>query len=169
MESHDAEQKKGPQNPAKAARSKPIIIQPSVAVLPMYARGGSIVPVAPLTQSTMDKPAGPLTLRVYVGPDCKGTLYQDDGVSYDFQQGNYLRIDSSCSAENSKLHIHVGPHQGSYGAWWEEIAIEVYGWPVSEGHARLAGEPVKTKWNSTTHAWQATIPDSGKGMELTLE
>jgi alpha-glucosidase len=88
----------------------------------------------------METPAGPLTLRVYVGEDCKGTLYQDDGRSYDFKQGKFLRMDSTCSLDDKMLHIHLGPHQGSYKAWWREIAIEVYDRPASEGHAKLAGE-----------------------------
>jgi alpha-glucosidase len=65
----------------------------------------------------MEALAGPLTLRVYMGDDCKGTLYQDDGASHDFKQGKFLRMDSTCSVERDMLHVHVGPHQGSYSAW----------------------------------------------------
>jgi alpha-glucosidase len=167
VESHDAEQKKGAQ--AAVAAFKPLIVEPSVAVLPVYAKGGAILPVAPLTQSTIDMPAGPLTLRVYIGDDCKGSLYLDDGQSYKFKQGEFLRMESTCSLEHNKLHVHVGPHQGSYKAWWTQIAIEVYGWPASEAHARLDGQPVKATVNSATDAWQVTIPDDGKGLEVTFE
>jgi alpha-glucosidase len=169
VESRDAEQKKGAQAQARETLLKPLIVQPSVAVLPVFVRGGSIIPIAPLTQSTMDTHAGPLTLRVYVGEDCKGTLYQDDGTSYDFKQGMFLRIDSTCSVDHGALHIHVGPHQGSYEAWWSQITIEVYGWKVPDAHAKLAGKNVKITWNSAINAWQATVPDGGKGLELAFE
>ena len=43
------------------------------------------------------------------------------------------------------------------------------GWAVPGAHAKLAGEDVKGTWNSTINAWQTTIPDSGKGLDLTLE
>jgi alpha-glucosidase len=46
------------------------------------------------------------------GDNCVGTLYQDDGVSYDFMQGAFLRMDSTCSVEHDTLHVHLGPHQG---------------------------------------------------------
>jgi len=165
VESRDAEQKKG----AQAAAIRPLIVEPNIATLPVYVKGGSILPIAPLTQSTMETPAGPLTLRVYVGDNCGGTLYQDDGTSYDFMQGAFLRMESTCSVERDTLHVHLGPHQGKYKAWWSEITIEVYGWPASAGHAKLAGEAVSARWNSTTHAWQATLPDSGKGLDLTFQ
>jgi alpha-glucosidase len=169
VESHDAEWKKGMQTQPGRAALKPLLVQPNVAVLPVYVRGGSIIPIAPLTQSTMEKPTGPLTLRVYVGENCKGTLYQDDGKSYDFEQGKFLRMDSTCSLKDNTLHVRVGPHRGSYEAWWSEITIEVYGWPAPDGHAKVAGQTVNSKWNNATHAWQTTIPDSGKGLEFTLK
>jgi alpha-glucosidase len=96
-------------------------------------------------------------------------LYVDDGVSFDFKQGKFLRMESSCSVEDNTLHVRVGPHQGDFSAWWSQITIEVYGWAVPGAHAKLAGEDVKGTWNSTINAWQTTIPDSGKGLDLTLE
>jgi alpha-glucosidase len=117
----------------------------------------------------METPAGPLTLRVYVGKDCKGTLYQDDGTSYDFQQGVFLRLDSTCRVDGGALHVHVGPHLGSYKAWWSKITIEVYGLPGLTGHGTIEGGRVNATWNSGIHAWQTTIPDSGKGMDFELE
>jgi alpha-glucosidase len=168
-ESRDAEQKKGTQTQSGRALLKLVIAQPSVALLPVFVRGGSIIPVAPLTQSTMDTPDGPLTLRVYVGDDCKGTLYQDDGTSYDFKQGMFLRMDSACSVDHGALHIHVGPHQGSYRAWWSQITFEVYGWTARDARAKVAGKDVNAAWNSGINAWQSTVPDGGKGLDLTFE
>ncbi len=73
------------------------VVQPEVRIhrtldtLPVFVRAGAIVPEQPLVQSTDEKPQGPLTLRVYpptaIGNDCGGSLYLDDGVSYDFKKG----------------------------------------------------------------------------------
>jgi len=144
-------------------------VQPRVDLLPLFVRGGSILPVAPLTRSTAEQPAGPLTLRVYVGENCKGTLYQDDGKSYQFKEGKFLRMDSTCMAEQNKVHIRVGPHMGTYPSWWSTISVELYGWQGRNGQAELAGKPVNTKWNSATHCWQATVADSGDGLDITFE
>jgi alpha-glucosidase len=169
VKSKDAEQGKGAASSPAGSSYMPVIIQPSVDLLPLYVRGGSILPIAPLTQSTTEQPAGPLTLRVYVGESCKGTLYLDDGKSYEFKEGKFLRVDSTCAVQQNKLHILVGPHMGTYPAWWSTINVEVYGWQGRGGQAELAGKPVNTQWNSAAHCWQATVADSGNGLEITFE
>jgi alpha-glucosidase len=151
VESRDAEQKKG----SAPSAFKPVIVKPSLALLPVYARGGSIIPIAPLTQSTSEKPNGSLTLRVYVGEGCKGTIYLDDGISYDFKQGKYLRMESSCFVKDEQLHVRIGAHQGSYPAWWSQISLEVYGWTPKASEAVVANQILK-----------ATTEDNGTGMEI---
>ena len=79
------------------AGPKPILLNPAPADLPVYVREGSILPISPLVQSTEEKPSGPLTLRVYPGDNCHGELYEDDGKSYDFRKGAFLRLKFSCA------------------------------------------------------------------------
>ncbi|MGA2190025.1 MAG: TIM-barrel domain-containing protein, partial [Steroidobacteraceae bacterium] len=57
-------------------------VTPSLDTLGVYARGGSIVPLQPLVQSTAERPAGALELRVYPGAHCGGTLYLDGGDGF---------------------------------------------------------------------------------------
>ncbi|HEY1161313.1 MAG TPA: TIM-barrel domain-containing protein, partial [Terracidiphilus sp.] len=75
-------------------------IHRSLDTLPVFVRSGVIVPEQPLVQSTGEKPQGPLTLRVYPpaqpGKDCGGSLYLDDGISYAFQKGGFLRVAFNC-------------------------------------------------------------------------
>ena len=49
----------------KVLAQKPLSITPKLDELPVYVRGGTILPIAPLTQSTAEEPVGPLTLRVF--------------------------------------------------------------------------------------------------------
>ena len=167
VQSKDLEQKTGVLGVVSVF--KPLIVQPTLSALPVYVKGGAILPIQPLTQSTMETPSGPLTLRVYPGEDCKGTLYQDDGNSYDFKQGNFLRMESNCSVENNALHVTVGPHRGNYKAWWSQITLDVYGWPGAELHAVVGDQKLNATRNSSTQSWQITIPDDGKGTTVTFE
>ena len=110
------------------APNKPIMVTPMLAELPVYVRGGSIIPFAPLTQSTMEKPDGPLTLRVYPGANCEGSVYQDDGVSFAYKKGVFFRQRFSCAtASDGALRVHLDVPEGSYTPWWSELRIEVYG------------------------------------------
>jgi alpha-glucosidase len=98
---------KGPVLPA-------VHIHPELAMLPVFVRPGSILPIAPLVQSTAERPQGPLTLRVSPGPECHGGLYQDDGTSFAYRNGAFLRMHFSCgvSPQTGEVTLHIGKHEG---------------------------------------------------------
>ena len=122
-----------------AAAEKPIMVTPTLAELPVYVRGGSILPLAPLTQSTDETPAGPLTLRVYApvpGGACSGSLYQDDGKSFDYRKGKFLRSSFACAAgSDGALTLTANNATAGYRPWWKEIRVEVVGWTPKENTA----------------------------------
>lgn len=148
-------------------------IQPTLAVMPVYARGGSIIPMQPLVQSTMQVPEGPLTLRVYSGPNCKGTLYDDDGISLNYKHGDSLRVDYTCSQTPTSFTLHIGAQQGSYPAWWKQIRVLVYGWNQGSSaagvQASLNGAKVNgVSFDRAQQALSVEIPQSLSGGSLTL-
>jgi alpha-glucosidase len=57
--------------------------------LPLYGRGGSIIPFGPVMQHTGERPLDDLTLQVYLDEQgqATGRLYEDDGISFAYQQG----------------------------------------------------------------------------------
>ncbi len=63
-----------------------------LATLPLYVRAGAIIPRAPVRQSTAHAVDGPLRLTVYPGADGSASLYEDDGLSFAFQDGAFTRI-----------------------------------------------------------------------------
>ncbi len=150
----------------------------SVETLPVFVRAGAIVPEQPVVQSTDEKPRGPLTLRVYPptapGKDCAGSLYLDDGVSYDFKKGDFLRVEFSCKLAANGLDISVSPHEGSFTPWWSQLSLEVYGArrQAAKGAALTSSgsdaHTVPTKFDAEHHRITAVVPDDGKGLELQL-
>jgi alpha-glucosidase len=143
-------------------------VRPTLDTLPVFVRGGAIVPVAPLTQSTMETPQGPLTLRVYAGPDCRGDLYLDDGESFAYTHGDDLRMSFACEITAAGMRVSISPHQGSYPAWWKSIALEVYGWTGQQGIARYAAGSSGTALVRRGNAETVTVPDNGKGLVIDL-
>ena len=70
------------------------LITPEPGKLPVYVRAGSIIPSQPLVQSTKETPDGPLTLDIYPGPDCQGSVYLDDGISLAYRRGGFIAAPS---------------------------------------------------------------------------
>jgi alpha-D-xyloside xylohydrolase len=60
--------------------------------MPLFIRAGSIIPFGPELQYTGEKPADPITLYVYAGVDGTFTLYEDDGLTYNYEKGAFARI-----------------------------------------------------------------------------
>jgi alpha-glucosidase len=98
---------------------------PRLERLPVFVRAGAILPRQPLVQSTAQRPDGPLELHIYPGPDCRGDLYFDDGVSV---QGASLRQTVRCTMGKDGLMLDFDQRQGTFRPWWKQIAVTVHGW-----------------------------------------
>ena len=151
-------------------------IHPSVQTLPVFVRAGSIVPEQPLVQSTDETPQGPLALRVYppsaITDACSGSVYLDDGITYNFRKGAYTRVNFTCTTEAGGLTVTIQPRQGSFTPWWSTLAVEVYGAskPASAvSSSALDGSAPRTlqpSYDASHHSIAATVPDDGKGLRI---
>ncbi|MBN1384194.1 MAG: discoidin domain-containing protein [Elusimicrobia bacterium] len=57
--------------------------------IPVFIKGGSIIPVSPVVQHTGEKDDIPLEINLYPGSDTGFVLYLDDGETYDYEKGEY--------------------------------------------------------------------------------
>jgi len=60
--------------------------------MPLYVRAGSILPLGPIKQHTGEKSDELTALAVYPGADAQFVLYEDDGTTFDFQKGEFMKI-----------------------------------------------------------------------------
>ncbi len=80
--------------------------------MPVYVRAGSIVPVGPALQYVAQMAADPIRLYVYTGADGSFSLYEDQGLSYDYETGAFTRIPITWTDATKTLTI--GARQGSF-------------------------------------------------------
>lgn len=112
---------------AKTGGGKSLSMNPGLDLLPVYVRAGSIVPEQPVVQDTDETPQGPLTLNVYPGPHCQGSLYADDGNTLAYQRGETLRIDLTCAAAADHIDVDISSSKGPYQPWFHEVQLNLYG------------------------------------------
>lgn len=91
--------------------------------MPLYVRAGSIVPVGPELEYTLQAPADPITLYVYTGADGAFTLYEDDGVSYAYEGGAFSKIGLSYDEASSTLTID--DREGAFDGMLSERTFDV--------------------------------------------
>ena len=138
-----------------------LALRPKLDELPLYVRAGAIVPMQSVIQFTGETPSGPLELRVYAGENCHGALYQDDGHSYDYQKGMFLRIAYSCAVARGGVSVTSHIEKSGFKPWWNETMVKIYGVATSPKEVRLGDTSVSGwKYDSTEHFVQFTVPDA---------
>jgi alpha-glucosidase len=147
-----------------------LTIKPALAELPVFVRGGSIIPLQPLVQSTSETPKGPLELRVYPGADCRGSIYQDDGISFAYKQGAFLRQVFSCAASTGDVQLKFSAYEGSWAPWWKETEVVLYGWQNATANVTLDGQPVSgSRYDAARGVLRIKIPAPAHGGDLRIK
>ncbi len=143
--------------------------QPALGELSVLVRGGAIIPHAPLVQSTSELPKGPLDLRVYPGPDCRGSLYLDDGTTFAYRKGKLLRLAFSCTETPGALTVDVTRAEGTFVPWFSAIALAIHGAPSKPKQVTVAGKPTRDfAWDGEKKLVTVTVPYAASGQRVTL-
>ncbi|MFM7338524.1 MAG: TIM-barrel domain-containing protein, partial [Bacteroidota bacterium] len=95
--------------------------------LPVFVQGGSIIPMQSVIQHTGQKSSDTLFVHVYAansGISNQG-LYQDDGSTYSYEQGNYASMNMIYDAQNKS--ISFDDIKGMYKHHFTTIAVMLHG------------------------------------------
>ncbi len=90
---------------------------------PVFVKAGSVIPTGPALQYTSEKAADPLTLNIYTGKDASFTLYEDEGVNYNYEQGKFTEIPFSFNQATNTLTI--GDRTGSFAGMLNSRTIYI--------------------------------------------
>jgi len=153
----------------KHSASEKIALHPALSEMPVYVRAGAIVPMEPVVQSTNETPNGPLELRVYPGADCEGSLYEDDGHSFAYRKGEFLRMNFACQASSDGVSISSVVEHGAYQPWWSSARLSVYGAASRPKEVRCNDRPLSDwQYDAQTHAVTFTVPEARKAWTVRL-
>jgi alpha-glucosidase len=73
--------------------------------IPLFARGGSFIFRQPVVQHTGEMPGQPLIVEVYAGDRGEASLYEDDGLSFDYEKGQ--RVVRTFAQERTATRVQV--------------------------------------------------------------
>jgi alpha-glucosidase len=151
-----------------------IDLHPRLDEVPLYVRAGAIVPMQPLVQYTGEKPDGPLQLRVYLptstaGNNCRGSLYLDDGHTYAYQKGEFLRVNYSCEVSTAFVRVVSTVEKSAYLPWWKSAELTLVGTASLPKEVRV-GDQVIHEWryDSQIHSVTLTVPDALPNWSVTV-
>ena len=96
----------------KKQGGKTISREVDLATMPVYVRAGAIIPFDPVRQYADEIVQGPTTLKVYTGANGDYTLYDDDGISQDYLQGEGTLTHILWNDKEKKLTLEPAPDSG---------------------------------------------------------
>lgn len=111
-----------------------------LARMPLFVREGSIVPTGPAIQHTGESLNAPIVVYVYTGADGSFEIYEDDGLSYDYENGQWSRI--PFRYDESAGQLVIGARVGGFDGMAAErrIGVRFIGGPAQRA-ADFDAEP----------------------------
>jgi alpha-glucosidase len=96
--------------------------------VPMFVRGGAIIPTWPEMQYVGEKSVDPITFHIY--PDGNGSaatvLYEDDGVSPAYKHGGFRRTNVKARRVGRGYLISVSAPEGDYNPGSRKFAFLIH-------------------------------------------
>ena len=135
-------------NGKQYAGEQEIMIECPLDKLPVFAKGGSIIPMQTIIQSTSEKPSDTLFIHVYYGTESSVyNYYEDDGTTYSYENGTFLK--SKMSFQPSEKKIVIEPlSSGSYISKFKTIDVILHGFENVADKLKVNGKSATQKSTS---------------------
>ena len=133
--------------------------------LPVFVKGGGIIPMQNLVQSTSEKGDGILKINIWYGSEANSFVYyEDDGSSYDYQQGIYYK--RTIHFDPAKGMISLSPVEGSFTSKYNKIELVLHGFKGHINTFKVNGHDVKIYPNTEDGTDYSTFDNEGKEIRV---
>ena len=163
--------------------SRTVTIEAPLDRIPIFVRGGAILPTEQPLEYTDQAPVDPLTFEIYPRGDSAREYYEDDGLSFDYRRGVSLREHVSSSDRGDSMTLGLSAREGSYTPPARSLVFRVHrlhnrprkveiNGQGSEARASLdAIDPDSQGWVYDPDAMTVSIrfPDRGKALEVRIQ
>jgi len=108
-----------------------VIIPSELADLPVFVKGGGMIPMQSIVQSTSEKPSEVLQFHLYSGPDKSSFLYyEDDGITYACENGDFYK--RLIEFDPQKKQILWQKPEGNYPTKFKTLELVFHGFEQLE-------------------------------------
>lgn len=105
-----------------------VIAESPMHMLPLYVKAGSLIPMQKPVQSTAENPGETLFLHIFKGnSNSSFTYYEDDGTSYNYEQGNFYSRQMSFDPDRREIVLKKAT--GSKTSQFRDVEMVFHGFP----------------------------------------
>lgn len=148
--------------------------------IPLFVRGGAIIPSQQDVQYTDQAPIDPLTFDVYPDGTSSRPYYEDDGISFAYQHGASLLQHLTAMQDAHGVAVQISAREGSFTPPPRSLVVKIHGQKVQPRNVTTSGgeltrqASVKALQGATT-GWAyddeagvvwVRIPDQGTAVKL---
>ncbi len=109
--------------------------------IPLYVRAGAVLPMGPIKQYTAEKVDEPLTVWVHPGADGAFSLYEDDGNTFNYRKGEFMRVNMNWNDSSRQLSMRLAKGSKMMAPEKRKIVVKVAGRDVTR-EAVFEGRPL---------------------------
>ena len=91
--------------------------------IPLFVRGGSIIPFGPEIEYTRQKQAENIRLYVYAGANGEFSLYEDEGTNYGYEAGRFANI--KFTYDDAGKTLSIADREGEFPGMLKERTFTV--------------------------------------------
>ncbi len=141
-----------------------------IDIAPILVKKGAIIPMAPQGQSYVDELISPLTVHIY--PDKTGTfeLYEDDGVSYDYENDVFCMTEYAYVKEKTQMIIRKSVPKGNYTPLEKEHLFCIHKMDRIDDVVKSGSSlPITNTWEAFNNSSEAWFLDPANNNQLWIK
>ena len=154
----------------KLEGGKNITVSAPVDRLPMFVKAGAILPTQQIVQYTDQSPIDPLTLSVYPGNSFSSDYYEDDGVSFKYQEGDFMHRAYRQERGDKEIMLRITRSEGKYQPPSRELLVRFVDVSKDPRSVLVSGVVLdKGGWSYDASARILTVKTKDTTEEMTIE
>ena len=108
-------------NKERVEGGRELIRRVDLETTPLYVRAGAVIAMGPVKQYVSENVTAPITLWIHPGADGASSLYEDDGESFDYRVGEFMRIHLTWSDHQRRLSARLATDSKMIGLLRAEV------------------------------------------------
>jgi alpha-glucosidase (family GH31 glycosyl hydrolase) len=104
-----------------------IVREVDLETMPLHVRAGAIIPMGPVKEYVEQQMTAPATLVVYPGADGSYVHYEDDGKSFDYRKGEWMKTEIVWRDRDRRLSLRLAPGSRMLAPMRRSIEIRLAG------------------------------------------
>ena len=112
--------------------------------MPLYVRAGAVIPMAPVRQYVDEPTDEPPVLVVYPGADGESEWYEDDGRTFAYRRGEFMRVQMTWRDAARQLDLRLARGSTMLSPEPRRIMVRIAG-SAKTTPITFSGKPVSVR------------------------